>query len=542
MAALSRLELVLSGPGRRALAPVLVVLLMVLLATGCGRGDGAPKSAAPARAGDPVLAQTAAGTVRGIVAGDHRLFAGIPYAAPPVGALRFEPPAPPARWQDVRDATRPGPRCIQEPGADLEAGWKTDEDCLTLNVWTPPPPGVQRPVMVWIHGGAFVNGGGGRYDARWLASRGDVIVVTINYRLGALGFLAHPALGAPGDVGNYGLADQQAALRWVHDNIANFGGDPDNVTVAGQSAGGMSVCDHLVAPGSAGLFRAAIIQSAPCQAQADLPTAQQRSLDYAAEVGCGDPATAAHCLRALPTDKLRNPVWYFNIGSNDLTGPVTGTKTLPMDPITAFADGRAARVPVLIGTNRDEFTLGVALRYLQHGDRFAAADYPRLLAQTFGANAAAVQAHYPLDRYSHAALAYSAAVTDGAFACAADRMADDLARTAPVYAYEFNDRTAPAPEPLRTLPFPVGASHSLELRYLFDDAGAPPLNPAQRALSGQMIDHWSEFVTAGHPGEQWPALDTDDAGERMSLEPDGSRVENAFEQEHQCPFWASLRS
>ena len=234
------------------------------------------------------MAQTTAGTVRGVVESDHRLFADIPYAAPPVGPLRFRPPAQAKAWKGVRDATKPGPRCIQDPGADPEFGRQSDEDCLTLNVWTPTTTTPPKPVMVWIHGGSFTGGSGKIYDGQWLVERGDIIVVTINYRLGTLGFLAHPGLGPPGDVGNYGLQDQQAALRWVRDNIANFGGDPEKVTVAGESAGGMSVCDHLVAPGSQGLFRAAIIQSAPCEAQADLPAAERSSLDYAARVGCGD--------------------------------------------------------------------------------------------------------------------------------------------------------------------------------------------------------------------------------------------------------------
>ena len=264
--------------GRRSLAIALIVLL-----AGCGRGDGRPKTAAPPSPSDPAVVQTDTGAVRGIVAPDHRLFAGIPYAAPPVGPLRWQPPAPAPAWQGVREATRIGPRCLQDPGGDPEFGRQTDEDCLTLNVWTPPA------------GGAPASGDGvdprrrvhqrhrRHLRLRRLASRGDIVVVTINYRLGATGFLAHPALGPPGDVGNYGLADQQAALRWVRDNIANFGGDPGKVTVAGESAGGMSVCDHLVAPGSAGLFRAAIIQSAPCQAQVALPVAEKASIDYAAE-------------------------------------------------------------------------------------------------------------------------------------------------------------------------------------------------------------------------------------------------------------------
>ncbi|MGV0741178.1 carboxylesterase/lipase family protein [Mycolicibacterium sp. XJ870] len=525
-------------PGRWVIA-----LLAVLAVTigGCTRSGG---QAEPLPVGgDPALVHTASGTLRGIVAADHRLFAGIPYAAPPVGQLRFSAPAPATGWSGERDATRPGPRCIQDPAADPERGHNTDEDCLTLNVWTPPVSGERRPVMVWIHGGAFVNGSSGVYDSRWLASRGDIIVVTVNYRLGTLGFLAHPALGPGGDVGNYGLADQQAALRWVRDNIADFGGDPEKVTVAGESAGGMSVCDHLVAPDSAGLFQAAILMSAPCRAQADLAVATRRSLDYAAAAGCADPATAAACLRELPVDELRKPVWYYNIGSDELTGPVTGTAALPVSPLDGFRSGHAARVPVLIGTNHDEFTLFAALRYLREGLRFTADEYPGLLAETFGPDAGAVGVHYPTDRYGGVAQAYSAAVTDDEFSCVSERMADGLTRTGAVYAYEFNDRGAPAPEAMRTLPFPVGASHSLELRYLFDVGGAPPLNPAQQTLSDQMIRYWSEFVRSGNPAAHdqpaWPALDG--AGERMSLRPDGSRMMDGFEQEHQCPFWDALK-
>lgn len=519
----------------------MALLLAVGLVAGCA-SDGAQDAPAPT-SDDPALVHTAGGALRGAVADDHRLFADIPYAAPPVGPLRFRPPAPAPAWDGERQATRPGPRCLQDPASDPEFGRQTDEDCLTLNVWTPPASTEKRPVMVWIHGGAFVSGSAGMYDARWLAARGDIVVVTVNYRLGTVGFLAHPALGAPGDVGNYGLADQQAALRWVRDNIADFGGDPQQVTVAGESAGGMSVCDHLVAPGSAGLFRAAIIQSGPCQVQAALPVAEQRSLDYAAGAGCPDPATAAECLRALPADRLRKPVWFTGIGADHLTGPITGTTALPVDPVRAFADGKAARVPVLIGTNRDEFTLFVALSYLQRGDRYLPEEYPGLLADTFGRDAAQVAARYPVDRYGSVALAYSAAVTDGDFACVADRMAADLAGESPVYAYEFNDRQAPAPEPLRTLPFPVGASHSLELRYLFDVGGAPALSPEQQTLSDQMIDYWSAFVTSGAPSApdapDWPEYGD---GSYLSLQPDGNRVTTGFAEEHSCAFWSGLRN
>jgi para-nitrobenzyl esterase len=523
----------------RLIRCALALLTVVLVSAGCAGEDAGSAASLPP---DPSVVKTTAGMVRGVATLDKRHFAGIPYAAPPIGPLRWQPPQPVAPWAGVRDASKGGPRCLQDEGSDLEMGRQTDEDCLTLNVWTPPPAKELRPVMVWIHGGAFINGNGGMYDSRWLVDRGDIVVVTLNYRLGALGFLAHPALGPEGEVGNYGLQDQQAALRWVHDNISAFGGDPDKVTIAGESAGGMSVCDHLVAPGSKGLFRAAIIQSGPCQAQVALPEAERISEVYARDAGCGDPPTAAACLRALPEQKLRKPVWYGRIGEDTLSGPVHGTTVLPEDPMVVFRDGRAADVPVLIGSNRDEFTLFVALQYLRVGRQYAAGEYPGLLADTFGPDAQTVGSRYPLDRYGgSAALAYSAAVTDGVFACVAGEMAGQLATVNTVYAYEFNDSNPPMPEPMRTLPFPVGASHSLELRYLFDTGGAPSLNPAQQELSNQMIDYWAHFVRTGAPAADgapdWPAVSG--AGPWMSLQPDGSRVITDFGKQHQCDFWAS---
>lgn len=522
-----------------------VVLLVSLLLAACGRGDGATtRGPIGPVVMDAAEVATTSGVVRGAVDADHRLFQGIPYAAPPVGPLRWQPPAPAADWPEVRDAVSPGPWCVQ-PNTDV--GDRISEDCLTLNIWTPTGKApTARPVLVWIHGGSFMHGAGDIYDAHRLAEHGDIIVVTINYRLGALGFLADPALGRPG---NYGLADQQAALRWVRDNIANFGGDPTKVTIAGESAGGMSVCDHLVAPASQGLFRAAIIQSGPCQAQAGLAEAQRVSRDYSAALGCRQRARAEACLRALPAAQLATPLWYARFGTDQLSGPVVGTETLPIDPVAATADGSAARVPVLIGTTRDEFTMFVALRYLRTGRELSAADYPEVLADTFGpGDRDAVLAHYPPAHYGDSvSLAYAAAVTDDVFACLADRMADGLARTSPgVYGYEFNDPNAPAPAFYDHLPFPLGATHSLDLRYLFDIGGTRPLDEQQRRLSDQMIDYWARFVIAGAPdaaGEpDWPKLGTDTGPDpRLALRPDGSRVVRDFAADHQCGFWAGLR-
>lgn len=520
--------------GRGQQAAALLMAAMVVLG-GCGRGESAANRDAIVVPDDPAVVHTQAGAVRGTTSLDHRYFAGIPYAAPPVGPLRWQPPDPVAPWDGFRDATRPGAQCVQD--ISDEDRRPTGEDCLTLNVWTPPPSADKRPVMVWIHGGSFLAGSGDIYNSRRLAGRGDMVVVTINYRLGALGFLAHPALGQ----GNYGLADQQAALRWVRDNIAEFGGDPDQVTIAGESAGGMSVCDHLVSPESEGLFRAAIVFSGPCQAQVDLPAAEKVSMQYGAEAGCADAATAAQCLRALPVDKLQRPLYYGRIGTEQLSGPVTGTSALPVDPMRGAAEGRAAKVPVMIGTTADEFNLFTALQFIR-GRPMDVPQYPELLAEAFGANAPAVAQHYPPDRFGGSVpLAFSTATTDGVFACVADELADALAKDAPVYSFVFDDPDAPAPEPIREAPFPIGAAHSLELRYLFDVGGAPPLNAAQERLSEQMIDYVSRFVATGSPGPDWPRLTPGDAGERMSLQPDGNRVVTSFEQTHQCPFWASLK-
>ena len=523
-----------SGPVRAAIRWLAVLLSVVLLA-GCDR-------ATPV---DALVVRTADGAVRGSSGPGVRIFQGVPYAAAPVGPLRWQPPVAPVPWKSVRDATKPGLRCIQDTRADPDYGLATSEDCLNLTVWTPTDatPKAPRAVMVWIHGGGFLNGSSDIYNAAWLATRGDIVVVTVNYRLGALGFLAHPALAdkAGPDPGNYGLADQQAALRWVRDNIAGFGGDPAKVTIAGESAGAISVCDHLVAPESDGLFRAAIMQSGPCQAQTPLPAAERISIDYAAEKGCRETASAQACLRGLPVDRLRDGPPYVRIGTNILTGPVTGTERLPVAPATAATEGRTIRVPMLIGTTADEFTLFVALSYLRNR---GLAPYRTLLDDTFGAQAPAIAARYPLSKYDGSVgLAYAATVTDGVFACPVETMANGLARRAPVYAYEFNDSRAPAPEPMRTVPFAIGAGHALELRYLFDIGGAPPLNPAQQVLSDEMIAYWSRFVTTGvpdAPGQtDWPQLNPEEP-QWLSLQTGRLTITTDFATRHQCGFWASL--
>jgi para-nitrobenzyl esterase len=257
--------------------------------------------AGAAAAQSPPRVDTRQGPVEGFTATGVTQFLGIPYAAPPVGDLRWRPPQPAASWSRVREAKAFGPACAQVTTLGVFAGpANANEDCLTLNVFTPKlGPQAKAPVIVWIHGGGNVDGASSDYDASRLASLGNTVVVTINYRLGLFGWLAHPALDAEGHpFGNYGLLDQQAALRWVKDNIAAFGGDPANVTVGGQSAGSVDTEAHVASPLAAGLLHRAIFQSIVVDG-APLPAAEKQGSDFAEAAGCGrgpGPDVAA-CLR-----------------------------------------------------------------------------------------------------------------------------------------------------------------------------------------------------------------------------------------------------
>ena len=311
--------------------------------------------AAPASGGANPIVRIDDGLIRGASATGVNSFRGLPYAAPPTGKLRWRPPQPASSWSGVRDATQFGPSCPQSTVNNpfLPPG-TISEDCLYLNVYTPTArPGANRPVLVWIHGGGLVQDGGRNYDGTKLAAAGTV-VVTINYRLGALGFLAHPALASRpgGAAGNYGLMDQQAALRWVQRNIAQFGGDPRNVTIAGQSAGGLSVLAQMVSPGARGLFQRAIVQSGTFALnQQPLATAEAAGETFARAVGCPD--QTATCLRNVPVSDL---VSNFGV---EIPGVVDGSVlTQPIG--TALARGQFARVPVINGITHDEELLFVA--------------------------------------------------------------------------------------------------------------------------------------------------------------------------------------
>src|SRR5215471_12790244 len=368
---------------------------LALLAAGSFLAIG---SASPAAAGDSAVVRTENGLVRGTVAAGVRSFLGIPFAAPPVGDLRFRAPQPAAGWSGVRDATKFGSACAQVPGVFAANGGRgsASEDCLFLNVITPNPARVLRPVMVWIHGGGFVAGSASQYDATALAEKGGAVVVTINYRLGPIGFLALPGLSAEsadGSSGNYGIEDQQAALRWVRRNILRFGGNPLDVAIFGESAGGLSVCANLVSPRAAHLFQRAITESGPCVAPLPtLATAEAQSGAAAARVGCADPATQVACLRALPAGAL--------LTSGGTSGPNVDGAVLPQQIPAAITAGQLNRVPVMEGTNHDEDRLFVAIQFDLAGRPVTAAQYPALVQGLAGANAAKVLAEYPLAAFA----------------------------------------------------------------------------------------------------------------------------------------------
>jgi para-nitrobenzyl esterase len=302
---------------------------------------------------DAPVVQTNNGPVRGTIRSTTITFFGIPFAEPPVGDLRWRPPEPHRRWKAARDATQFGAHC---PQPDTAPQPNASEDCLFLNVYVPTDAdnpsrallhNQHRPVMVWIHGGANSSGASDFYDPTPLVETGGVLIVTINYRLGALGFLAHPALDGEGHIAvNYGVIDQQLALRWVHDNIARFGGDPGNVTIFGESAGGLNVTTHLVSPLSAGLFQRAIIESGAYQLNTpSLAASEARGIAFAKQVGCTDQSAA--CLRSKSlADVLANSGGVYGTAYNQSTVdgqvlPATRSRQSPRGGSIAYRSSRA---------------------------------------------------------------------------------------------------------------------------------------------------------------------------------------------------------
>jgi para-nitrobenzyl esterase len=501
---------------------------------------------------DPLRVVTDTGVLRGAEGAGVREFKGIPFALPPIGDLRFSPPLPQTHWGGTLDATK-----YKSPCPQVSRYGQTDasenEDCLYLNITVPAahtPMQHGKPVIVWIHGGAYVGGSADIYPLDYFSRSGDVIIVSINYRLGAFGFMAHPAFD-PAHNGSLGLEDQREALRWIKRNIGAFGGDPHNVTIAGESAGAASVCMQLIAPHeAAGLFQKAIIQSIGC-------TIHLRTADEAANTGvkiagivhCADPATALSCLREKSVHELLEA--QVKVGGADVRafGLGVGSISVPRQGAEAFATGQFVKVPMINGGNRDEMGLYVGYE-IEAGATITRDNYVERLHASYGDYAAEIAKRYPLAAYTSPAIAVGRAESDfmpgGPLNnCLYLETARLASRFVPVYEFEFADPEAPTVMPKPG--FETGAVHSAELLYFYPHISfnsridGPDVPPQSQPLSRQMVAYWSQFAHTGNPSAPglaaWPRYHS--PRDVMRLEPGHVGTFDAA-RAHQCRFWKSL--
>jgi para-nitrobenzyl esterase len=536
-----------------------------------------PVSSCPGRTVTGFVGDFPRGPTGNAAVGSMRQFVGIPYAKPPTGADRWQPPKTYC-WSGDRAASTFGEVCPQSSGGNPSGS----EDCLFLNVFTPPTGTYSNlPVMVYIHDGSFISGKGSFWAQNPidLVNQG-VVVVTINYRLGALGFLAHSALDkvATKNTGNYGFLDQQAALKWVKSNIAGFGGDPRNVTIFGSSAGGISVLVHLVSPLSSGLFHKAIVQSGSLyQKPTLLADAEALGATFATRVGCdgGAPAQEAACLRALPFSTILANQALLQNGDIEMLRQdgVVLTDSL----MNLLMAGSFRKVPIINGSNRDEHGQITEDKYLGTGGRCGytsnlvpngqdtfpgAVSYHNALLKLFGPAsrlAPLVEAEYPSGPNSLSANAtYVGFRTDFIRACRTLRVNDWIALNGgKIFAYEFNDRKAPkfltGPVTLHNgSDFPLGAYLGAETQYLFKMPGTvlcnlpyPGMSTDQRSLSAAMVRYWTTFAKTGNPtpaGGVLPLWPRYTMSNRSILSLEGStpkkKTAATFDAAHKCSsFW-----
>jgi para-nitrobenzyl esterase len=485
------------------------------------------------------------GELEGTVVGGARQFLGIPYAKPPVGDLRFKLPQKNDAWQGRHDATQWGNRCAQRASTVLMSAASEHEDCLYLNVWTPEPaPTEPLPVMVWVHGGGNENGSasepvpyakeGHLYDGRVLAEK-DVVVVTINYRLGVFGFLADPALAdeAGSNAGNQALFDQALALQWVKDNISSFGGDPNRVTVFGQSAGATDVCFHVASPTSRPFFRAAIGQSGGCTLRTT--TALEGAAvarRFARALGCGDIA----CLRAKPVSALLATP--SDGAAAPVFGPIVDGVFLPDQPRTLYDRGEIAKVPYLLGSNTDEGTMFFT-RPITDSREYTAAlveAFPRAGETPTDAakRVQPIEEMYPLRAFPNGqptstTAAVARVIGDARLVCPTyDTAVRAAAAGSPVWMYNFS---IPSPRG------DFGASHNSELPFVFGTA--PSFDPLMEAVAERMQRYWINMARTGNPDRpgHWPAF-SGAAPVRLNLDVKDSTVPDFRVKE--CEFWRGI--
>lgn len=501
---------------------------------------------ASALATDTSTIQTTSGPITGFEKEGISSWLGLPYAAPPVNELRWQPPHPVTPWTTVRKANIAASSCLQNADLGDFARAGGSEDCLYLNVYRPAgtvSATAKLPVFVWIHGGALQVGQGADYDPSKLVRQGKAIVVTFNYRLGVLGFLSTPGLEAENKgSGNYGLMDQQAALRWVQNNISAFGGNPSDVTIAGESSGGNSVIAHIISPGSAGLFQhavslsgAAILSRYPAfGAPQPLSVALKNGAAFASALECSP--TDAACLRALPVEKILNAQSAYMVNQFIIDG-----KTIPLHPSEAFRTDKINHATLINGTTRDEGHFFVALPELKTGKALSQESYPEWIGRQYGETLKSkVLTEYPLHRYENPSEAFAATVTDSLFSCPARAMNRLLAEKIPVYAYEFSDRTAPSYIGATT--FPLLASHTFELAYLFPgfhggSAVKVSLNPLQERLSDEMVGYFAAIKDMHSREKSWPRYSAKSDNYMTFALPTAHMVTGRFADAHHCHFW-----
>ena len=506
--------------------------------------------AAAARAEDPCAAPVAtrSGKVQGEAQGAACVWRGLPFAAPPVGERRWRAPAPVEAWSGVRDATRFGNQCMQDGIMALDgkaSHLETSEDCLYLNVWRPQRSGT-FPVMVWVHGGGYY-GGSGMTPWYWgdrLAEAGEVVVVTINYRLNIFGFFASPGLREEDpnhSTGGYGTLDQAAALKWVADNIAAFGGDPGNVTIFGESAGGWSICTLLATPVARGLFHRAILESGGCDMSGDLEQAYKEAEQVAAGANC--PTDDLKCLRALPADRLLEQAG--GEMSRMEWKPRHDGYVLRATPLQMIREGDYNRVPFMAGSNRDEF--GKALKLKSKLRRVRPAAYESSLVSLFKvppAEAKRLVELYPLAEFGGRPVeAYGRMFgADASLACPTYLGLKAAAASGPAFYYRFNyDGYA--------LGKYLGSAHSMEIPFIFDSLDRMPASafyhrgnmPEARELERVIQGYWVNFARGGDPNgpglPEWPRF-VPDREEMMVL--DTTVGAAAAGMSERCAFWETF--
>jgi para-nitrobenzyl esterase len=508
---------------------------------------------------------TADGPVLGLRENGVNRFLGIPFARPPIGALRWMPPQPVAKWTGMRRAYKFGPTCAQITTLGPFAGPpNSNEDCLYLNVFTGDTK-AKRPVLVWIHGGGYFDGASNDYDPGKLVTKGKLVVVTLNYRLNLFGFLAHPALDAEGHAfGNYGLMDMQAALKWVKQNIAAFGGDPGNVTLGGQSAGAGATAANVFSPGAKGLFHRAIFQSGGYTPFIPKSVAEDKGRKFAAAAGCTN-GDVIKCLRALPAAKIEALAGTASETSPLITNPMVDGTVIPEQEIDLVHAGKFNQVPIMMGTTHDEgnFNAGILQYFKKDRAALNEADYRGYLQRTYGGNAGAggsppayakdtidkVMALYPVSK-AGAQMAWDTAHSD-MLACRGQYTAEALSAHVPVYMYLFNDRTAQTYFP-KMPGFQPLAYHTADIPYVFTGYhggpnGAPfTLTPVQSQLSDRMVTAWANFARTGNPNATdnapWPRWKPGDATPAYLLQDNNWKTQtNAqFASTHNCAFWNKL--